>query len=167
MQDVHHDRELLNSQVAELSTTISMLMGDMAELQSQLLDETQEERDADYVLDGLPGQEMEMQPSASLTLVDTKANKRTYKKDIVLKIQQLIMDFNLRGSKIDKLLHTTLSIFSGKPVEEVQLMVPLMKKSQMYVHGDLLSKLKHRQLSQAVKNYDSAATVPFYALEAD
>ena len=166
-QEVSEERERLNGQVAELSSIVSVLTDDMAELQAELLVEAQAERDADYNPLGEHPLEQGPPSVSTLTLVDTKANKRTYKKEIVLKVQKLIMDFNLRGSKIDSLLHTTLSIFSGKSVAEVQQMVPLMKKSQMYVHGDLVSKLKHKQVSRAVKSIEREATLPFYALEAD
>ena len=49
----------------------------------------------------------------NVQLIESKENKRRYKKDLIVKIQTLIQKFNLRGKNIDLLLHSTLSIFTG------------------------------------------------------
>jgi hypothetical protein len=191
---VKRDKQEVDCKAIELAATVDALTAELGSLQVQLMAEVREDDD-DFEPEG-DAETPTLQPlgtqSTTLTILPTKENGRRYKRDFIMKIQDLVQKFNIRGNNIDKLLHSTLHIFTGegpcqvsscpphyqrhvpdipccagmpgKSMGELQQLVPLMKKSQMYLHGEVVGRLQITHLSQTLKdNVD----MPFFVLEVD
>ena len=143
MQETEKKKQVLETEVAGLSAEVAKASGELLEIHDQL-------RNGKLV-----------------AIVDTKIDKKSYNIEFIKGVNDLVIDFDLRGKKITELLRRTLALFTGKPVEEIKKQIPIMEKSQMYVHGAAYSRLKKRQLSDEISNPDRLLQLPFYAMEAD
>jgi hypothetical protein len=79
----------------ELRTTMDELTHSVSMISSELLDMQSSIRDGSL-----------------LHIINTNKNKRHYEEGFIHNLQHLIIDFDMRGKSIDKLLHRTLSLFS-------------------------------------------------------
>ena len=152
--DIHHHIVFVVQGVVSHKGELEQRVGDLSTVVAETSSELLKMQD-------------KLQQGKLMEIIDTKANKRVYSLESIQGVNEIVVDFDLKGKRIDELLRRTLALFTGKSVDEIKAQVPIMGKSQMYLHASAYSRLKKSQLSRQMSNPDRDLIYPFYSMEAD
>jgi hypothetical protein len=171
LQEMAARRAELEDEVLEMGLTVQTLTEQLLALQDDILQDAadgdpndgdyEREQPADVVNDG-DAQGTTSDHSRRVSLLVTKKNKRHYDESVIVGIQDLVQKFRLKGKNISALIHNTLSLFTGKTMEELKVDVPLPAARTLDLHTEVVSVLRHNQLSRMV-----SSSYSFLAFEID